>query len=104
MKTLIINIFAILLLANYVSSNYKMCDTCKVDDTIKVFAADYNLGTCIEFCIYTRQYWFMKLLETQLAYAFNDNPCETVGFNHFEGFEVRSYLGLMTYVDKYTFK
>ena len=103
MKALIINIFAILLLANYVSSHYKVCGTCKLDGTIKVYAADYSRGTCIEFCIYTRQYWFMKLLETQLAYAFNDNPCETIGFQ-FEGFEVRSYLGLITYVDKYNFK
>ena len=104
MKVLIINIIAILLLVSFVSSNYKVCKTCILEDTIKVYAPDYSAGTCIEFCIYPRQYWFTKLLETQLEYAFNDNPCETLGFNHFEGFEVRSYLGLMTDVDKYKVK
>ncbi len=104
MKSLIMNIFAILLLANYVSSSYKVCERCTIAGSLKVYAADYSRGTCIEICIFPRQYWFMKLLETQLDYAFNSNPCETLGFYQFEGFELRSYLGIMAYVDKYKLK
>ena len=101
MNSSIINILCFLMLINYISTSNKFYDRCREIGTCKTYAIDYIYGTCIEFCIYPRQYWFYKVLEATLTYAFNNNPCETLGYNRFEGYEVRSYLGLGTYVDKY---
>ena len=100
MNSIIKNILCFLLLISYISASNKFYETCLMG-TSRTYAVDYSAGTCIEFCIYQRQYWFYKTLETELAYAFNDTPCESLGFTKFEGFEIRSYLGLGTYIDKY---